>query len=267
METASAIKDITEFLDVHPVFTLKDLQRSFGVRQASDLVFYYKKKGRINAVKEGLYYTVKPGLNPTATTVDPYLLASRLTDDSVLSFHTALELLGYAHSQFNTFYFFSHRQSPARIFRGAHFRCVMVPQSLQKKSASLFGTEKTERLGVKITITGKERTLVEVLERPQFCGGFEEMYRSLEKMPFIQKEILHQYLDLRKQKNLFARAGYFLEQHREQFHIEESFLQLLERNKPVQPLYWDRSKKGGILNKRWNLIVPVAVDKRKWEER
>jgi predicted nicotinamide N-methyase len=72
---------------------------------------------------------------------------------------------------------------------------------------------------------------------------------------------------LRKQKNLFARAGYFLEQHREQFHIEESFLQLFERNKPVQPLYWDRSKKGGILNKRWNLIIPETVDKRKWEER
>ncbi len=266
MKTVSEIRNISEFLNVHPLFTLEDLQHSFGVGEASDLIFYYKKKQRIGVVKEGLYFAVKPGSNPDTVAVDPYLLTSKLIDDSILAFHTALELHGYAHSDFSSFYFFSRKQSPARRFRGMHFQSVMVPQTLQKKSKTFFGTEKTERLGVKITITGKERTLVEVLERPQLCGGFEEIYRSLEKIPFIQTEIVSEYLNAREQKNLFGRTGYFLEQHREQFHIEESFLQMLGRNKPVQPLYWDRSKKGGILIKRWNLIVPEAVDKRKWEE-
>jgi predicted transcriptional regulator of viral defense system len=266
VEIASSTKDISEFLEINPVFTLKDLQHSFGVRQASDLIFYYKKKHRVGAVKEGLYYAVKPGKNPSVSAVDSYLLASKITEDSVIAFHTALELLGYAHSLFSTVYFFSRRARPAMRFRETHFRCVMVPEALQKKSAPSFGTETTERLGVKVTLTGKERTLVEALERPHYCGGFEEMYRSLEKMPFIQTEIVHRYLDLREQKNLFARTGYFLERHREQFQVEESFLKKLERSIPAQPLYWDRSKKGGVLNKRWNLIVPEAVDKRNWEE-
>jgi hypothetical protein len=64
MEMARVAGNIPEFLTLHPVFTLEDLQRSFGLGQASDLIFYYKKKQRIGVVKEGLYFAVKPGSNP-----------------------------------------------------------------------------------------------------------------------------------------------------------------------------------------------------------
>jgi predicted transcriptional regulator of viral defense system len=251
---ASEIKDISEFLEIHPVFTLTELQDAFGVRQASDLIFYYKKRRRVGVVKEGLYYAVKAGKNPATAPVDPYLLASKTAEDSVLAFHAALELLGYAHSQFNIVYFFSQRRRPAFRFRESHFLCIMVPEVLQKKSAVLYGTEKSERLGIKITITGNERTLVESLERPHFCGGYEELYRSLEKIPYVRTEIINQYLDLRGQKNLFARTGYFLEQHRDQFHIEEAFLQTLERSKPVQPL--DRE---WVFGERQYALNPLAA--------
>jgi len=151
-------------------------------------------------------------------------------------------------------------------FRGEQFRSVNAPEKLLRAGKERFGTEKVERLGVKILTTGKERRLVEALEHSGYCGGFEETYRCLEKMPYLQHEIVLQYLALREQKNLFAMVGFFLEQHREDFHVEESLLQSLERHKPAQPLYWDRARKGGILMKRWNLIVPRAAAERSWEE-
>ena len=92
------------------------------------------------------------------------------------------------------------------------------------------------------------------------------MYRSLEKIPYIQPEVILQYLEIRQQKNLFARVGFFLEQHRTEFHVEESFLNRLARNLPAQPVYWATNRKGGILANRWNLILPEAVMHRKWEE-
>jgi hypothetical protein len=39
-----------------------------------------------------------------------------------------------------------------------------------------------------------------------------------------------------------------------------------EHNKPTQPIYWSLHRKGGVLVKRWNLIVPNAVMERGWEE-
>ena len=38
----------------------------------------------------------------------------------------------------------------------------------------------------------------------------------------------------------------------------------LEQGKPAQPLYWDRSRKGGVPKRRWNLIVPEDVDNHEW---
>jgi len=120
---------------------------------------------------------------------------------------------------------------------------------------------------VKVLVTGKERTLVDCLEKPQNCGGFEEMHRSLEKIPFINPDLLMQYLALREQKNLYSRVGFFLEQYREDLHVEETLLRNLEQNVPVQPLYWTQERKGVVLMKRWNLIVPESVRDRIWEDR
>ncbi len=268
---ATKDNNILAFLENHPVFTSEELRKYLrlpeGTRKLSDTIQHNKKMGRVGAVKTGLYYAVRPGRTSQSMPIDPYQLAAKLADDAVLAFHTALDLLGYGHSMFNTYYYYSSWPHPAMKFRNDHFRCVLVPQELQKKSSALFGTEKHERLGVKVVLTDKERSLVDALERPQFCGGFEEMYQSLEKMPFLQPDHILEYLQLRRQKNLFARVGYFLEQHRQQFQIEESFLNLIEQDKPTQPLYWDRSRKGGVLKRRWNLIVPEDVDNRKWEER
>jgi predicted transcriptional regulator of viral defense system len=198
--------------------------------------------------------------------VDAYLVASKLATDAVLAFHTALDVLGFGHSVFNTYHYFSKTYRRPVRFRGGEYRSVKAPPKLLKASKELFGTTKVERLGIKILTTDKERTLVEALEHPEYCGGFEETWRSLEKIPYIQPETVLEYLGLRAQKNLFARVGFFLEQHCENFHVEESFLQQLEQSKPAQPVYWGPRSKGGVLVKRWNLIVPEAVKNRRWEE-
>jgi predicted transcriptional regulator of viral defense system len=231
------------------------------------MIQYNKSMGRVGMIKEGLYYAIRPGQNAQNMPVDPFLLAFKLASDSVLAFHTALDALGYGHSVFNTHYCFSNRYRPPLRFRRDHFRVVITPEKLQRKSQEHFGTEMVERLGVKLNVTGKERTLVECLETPQNCGGFEEMYRSLEKIPFLQPDLLLAYLDLRERKNLYARVGFFLQQHRADLHVEESLLHRLAQSVPAQPVYWTPQRKGGVLAKPWNLIVPESVRDRRWEDR
>jgi predicted transcriptional regulator of viral defense system len=270
-KVTSTQSDIREFLELHPVFTLEELRKELSMhnsgRAASDMIQHTKNMRRVGMIKEGLYYVIRPGQSAQTAPVDPFLLVSKLAPDTVLAYHTALDLLGFGHSVFNTYYCFSSRSRPALRFRQDHFRVVVTPEKLQKKSQELFATETVERQGVKVIVSGKERTLVECLEKPQNCGGFEEMYRSLEKIPFINPDLLIQYLDLRDQRNLYARTGFFLAQHQEDLHVEESFLQKLAQNVPAQPLYWTPQRKGGVLMKRWNLIVPEAVRDRSWEER
>jgi|WetSurMetagenome_2_1015567.scaffolds.fasta_scaffold379104_1 predicted transcriptional regulator of viral defense system len=261
------------FLDHSPVFTLSELVRWLQENSAKapraaayNFIKNRRRAGRLAAIKEGLYFVVRPGATETTTTLDEFLITSKLAPDATLAFHTALDVLGFGHSLFSTHYYFSKTSRRPVRFRKGLFRCVKYPATLLKSNAHGFGLEKVERLGQKVVTTGKERTLVEALEHPEYCGGFEEMYRSLEKLPYLQFDNVAEYLELRRKKKLYAVVGFFLEQHREEFHVEESLLRNLERAKPSTPDYWQRSKKASAFAKRWNLVVPKAAMHRAWEE-
>ena len=268
-----ASSNLDEFLEHSPVFTMSELvhwlQNNFAKTPriaAYNFIKNRRRAGRLAVVKEGLYFLVRPGATATTTPLDDFLLASKLAPDAMLAFHTALDVLGFAHSLFSHHYYFSKTSRRPLRFRKGLFRCVKFPTVLLKDHTQSFGMEKVERLGQKVITTGKERTLVEALEHPEYCGGFEETYRCLEKMPYLQFDVLVKYLELRHMKKLYAVVGFFLEQHQDEFHVDEALLRHLESMKPSTPDYWDRSKKESAYAKRWNLVVPKAVTRRSWEE-
>ncbi len=48
-----------------------------------------------------------------------------------------------------------------------------------------------------VRVTSAERTLAECLDRPEYCGGFEEVIRCISSLPFVDEELLKAYLNLR----------------------------------------------------------------------
>ncbi len=262
-------KDITSFFNSHPVFTIDEFRRFLSLPpysvQASAIMFHQKKMGRVGIIKNGLYFAIRPGRNARNTSVDPYLVASKQASDVVLAYQAALDVLGLGQSVVKTYHYFSNGFPRALKFQNKHFRLVAIPEQLETKSKQKFGVEKVDRAGLKLNVTGRERTLVEALERPHYCGGLKETYRSLEKIRNIKPDIVLEYLDLREQKNLYAQVGFFLEQHRDAFRVEDSFLMQLAHSIPSGPTYWLRYQKGGKLASRWKLIVPDELLQRNWE--
>jgi predicted transcriptional regulator of viral defense system len=106
-----------------------------------------------------------------------------------------------------------------------------------------------------------------VLDRPQLGGGWEEIWRSLESVDFFDLDAVTDYALKLDTVITIARVGYFLDQHREQLFVTDEHLKTLLVRAPRQPLYFDqRTRQGGTLVKRWNLIVPKRVQDRSWEE-
>ena len=58
---------------------------------------------------------------------------------------------------------------------------------------------------------------------------------------------------------LWAAAGWFLELYRKTFYVSDDDLALIEKYVPKAPLYLARDQRGGVLVRRWNLIVPDAL--------
>lgn len=262
-----------EFMSRHAVFTVEELDRFLSERGSGNpntrgsLLTYYRKRGRIISIRRGLYATVPVGGDPVSSPVDPYLVTAKLTPDAVLAYHTALAFHGKAYAVHMRLHYVSASKSAPLTFQGLEFTRAPVPQALMAKGGEMFGVIRRKRSGVELRITSLERTLVDVLDRPDLTGGWEEIWRSLESVEFFDLEQVIAYVHLLKNATTAAKVGFFLEQHKAALMVEDAHLDSLKKLRPRRPHYFARSKRHNCRWVReWNLMIPVEILNRSWEE-
>jgi predicted transcriptional regulator of viral defense system len=265
---------LNEFFSRHPVFTLDELTRFLAGRGSinrhtrNSLLSYHRRRGRIVSVRRGLYASIPPGSDPNRFPVDPYLLASKMAQDAVLAYHTALDFHGRAYSVWEHFIYMAPSPPSPMTFRSNLFRGVAFPQALRRKGKELFEVERADRLGLDVRVTSLERTLVDVLDRPHLAGGWEEIWRSLESVEYFDLDKVVEYTLLLDNATTAAKVGFYLEQHRESLTVGDAHLKILHDYRPQQPHYMDRSnRKACRLINEWNLVVPLKIVKRSWMSR
>lgn len=263
---------LQEFISTHPVFTHGELvaflakgkARSPKTREA--LLAYHQKQGRILRVRRGLYCAVPSGVNPATCPVDTYLLAAKMTDDAVLAYHTALEFHGKAYSVFEELQYLTDRASRPVMFRSYRFRPVRFLKKLAAKDKQRFGVKEMDRAGITVRVTPLERTLVDLLDRPDLGGGWEEIWRSLETVEFFDLDVVVEYALLLDNATTAAKVGFFLEQHKDRLMVDRDHLERLRAHRPRKPHYLTPGRRGGRLVSGWNLVVPVDVLEQSWRE-
>ncbi len=272
------MKTVNDFFQNHPIFTTAELvevlttsQNSYKAANNSSslkaLLSYHVSKGHLLSVRRGIYWTVPSGMHPETCPIDPFLVASRLAPDAVLGYHTALAFHGIAYSQWNTYEYITNNSNiPIFKFRGATYKAVSQPAGLRRTKAQQWGVEVTDRLGCDLRVTSLERTFVDALDRLYLCGGYEEVWPCLEMIQYLKLNLVVDYAQLLNNSSLIAKIGFFLEQHKEQFAVEDQLLKTLHTHRPKQPHKVLSANKEGRLVSRWNLIVPASALTRSWEE-
>ncbi|CAB1075678.1 hypothetical protein D1AOALGA4SA_3491 [Olavius algarvensis Delta 1 endosymbiont] len=261
------------FLSQHDVFTVEELDLFLSKEGTGNpntrkaLLTYYRKQGRIIPVRRGLYAVVPFGSSPDSSPVDLYLLASKMTKDAVLGYHTALEFHGKAYSVYNRLLYLSTQRSLPVKFRSYEIRRVSVPQPLVAKEKMMFGVSGHKRVGGELRVSNFERTFVDVLDRPELSGSWEEIWRSLASIEFLDIEQIIEYVRLLGNATTAAKVGFFLEQHREDLMVDDIHLKQLRAFRPHQPHYLIRNRrKHGRWVKKWNLMVPDEILEQSWGE-
>ena len=250
-----------EYFRRHPVFAWEVFRREGEGRGLSktalaERIKYALERGRLKLLEKGLYAVVPPGVPTSAFVPDRFLVVAALREDAVLAYHSALELLGFAHSVYRDVYYLSARRRKDLRLPDGRVRALLPPKALRDRHSEHFGVETRERLGVKIKVTGPERTLVDCFAAPRYAGGLEEVMESGRAMAVLDLEVLGAYLDLLGQRRLFSILGFFLGQQAERLFVPATFLERLERKRPASNVYLDQHQRGGRLVRRWNLVVP-----------
>ena len=262
--------DVQGFFARNPVFTIGEFTaylQAGSKRTPDSLLRYHTQKGRLLRVRRGLYAVVPTGFDPASYQVDPYLLASKMADDAVLGYHTALQFYGKGHSSSSRYLYLTRHATRVVTLRGNESRGVRFPKRLCAKGKEFFGVEAHERAGVLVRVTSLERTLVDVLDRPDLRGGWEEIWRSLEAVEFFDLDGVVEYALLLENATTVAKVGFFLEQHRNSLMVEEAHLAALRAHRPRSPHYLMRTtRESGRLIPEWSLVVPPKILERTWEE-
>ena len=263
------------FFEQHPVFTQKEYRQfllSHGTTNPNtqrELLAYHLKKQHIMRVRRGFFATIPSAFrnNMEDFPVDPYLLAGRIVQDAVIAYHSAFDFHGVSYSLHHQYLYMSENPIRPFEFNESKIICLPFPKVLSEQEATSFEVVLAERQGLNIKVTSLERTLVDVLDRPNYGGGWEEIWRTVEHISILNMDKVIKYTDLLKNATTIAKLGFFLEQFKEQFSVDEHILKYLESKKPSGTHYLERNKReSGKWLQRWNLIVPNYILERSWEE-
>jgi len=262
---------VKQFFETHPVFRYEefaDFMASQGTNRPESWrqqLSYHQKAEHIVHIRKFLY-AVKPMLSQEPW-VDPYLIASKAATDSILAYHSALELHGIAYTTFGEFTYLTNRQKKTFNYEAQRFRAIIQPKSLIEDRCTDYGMDTIARGGMTIKVTSLERSIVDVLDRPDLGGGWEEIWRSFEYITQLDLNKIIDYVLLLKNSTTVAKVGYFLEQLPTHLVGDQKTIEKLLSYVPKQPHYMNRNRQGeGKYIEKWQLIVPLEIINRTWEE-
>ena len=254
---------LVEFFATHSVFSLDEAARTLappgGRTGTVERLKHHLHTGRLTLPTRAVYAVVPPGVPAARFRPDPFLLAAAARPDAVFSHHSALELLGAAHTVGTRTTLYTKRRRRSLALTGATVCFLDDPTPLAVGNRRHVGTRRVERRGRLLQVTGPERTLVEGFHQPGHAGGLEELVQSASGFPTLDLDLLETVLRRYGVAHLWSATGWFLERFRRSFHVPEGLLDRCERHRPRSPQYLERHRRGGTLAARWSLILPHSL--------
>ncbi len=248
----------TDFFAAHPVFTFDEFlasSKSRPVGTVKALLRYHVEQGNLERLQRGLY--------AQADFYDPWLAASRLTDDAVIAYDGALALYrpwNELNQQMKTkkMSFLTKIRGGEREIWDVTYTAVAPSPRLGKRWAQ-DGVRAELRSGLAMKVTTLERTLVDLMDHLDLVTH-DDLWKTIA----INHQTLHHgamvdHANSLGSDVLGARLGFLLSALP---GTPKTQLARLEKRRPSSPAYFDRARRSGpnSLIARWNLMIPIRLD-------
>ncbi|MGE4299878.1 MAG: hypothetical protein AB7E47_17815 [Desulfovibrionaceae bacterium] len=280
--------DCTPFFTAHSVFT-REMFEAFAAggqprsRKAVEAMLgAFKRAGRIVGVRRGVYVSVPPDAKPRAVAPHPLLVAACIAPDAVIAYGTAADVHAAlaapraanpatvaATAIGPECAFLTNSRPRPTTFQGVRYLGFGFPVALRDKRMETHGVARLDMGGIPATgggpgqggllATSPERTLVDILDRPGVCGGFEAAWSRLAALPVADWDGVLAYVRLLGNATTAAKVGFHLAASQARRRVPVGLLDALRAMVPVRPHYAERTRRhAGRLVKPWNLVVPTA---------
>ena len=157
------------------LFTTDDARKALGLRDVAPVLHRLRRKGRLAEVRKGRYLLVPARAGPEGGwSASVYRVIDAVVDrDYYVGFWSAMNYWGMTEQVPRTVYVVSSRRHRPFEFRGQRVQFVTL------RPARIYGSTE-EPLGKgTFRVSDRERTLVDGLLEPRYCGGIPEVAKAL----------------------------------------------------------------------------------------
>jgi len=207
------------------------------------LIYRLEKSGRIERIEKGKYMIIPLGAEKGQYTLNEFVIGSLLVKSYAIAYWSALHFYGLTEQIPNTVFIQTtarKKRQKIRIF-GVNYRLIRV------KESKLFGIRKEWIEEMWVNITDKEKTIVDCLDKPQYCGGIIEAAKALRNSEFDKDKLIN-YAKRIGNSGVIRRLGYLCDLLR----IDIPLPEIDTRNY----LYLDVTMPPkGVKNAKWRLII------------
>ena len=216
---------------------------NLSTKSLQKVLYRLQQSGAIERIEKGKYLIIPLGAEKGKYTLHEFVIGSLLVEPYTIAYWSALNYYGLTEQIPTTIFI----QTITRKFNtnpevfGVQYKIVKI------KKEKVFGIRKEWIEETQINITDKEKTMIDCLDKPQYCGGIIEVAKALKNNKFDRKK-LEDYAQRIGNSGVLRRLGYLCEQ----LNIKINLPKLNTRNylllNPAMPEKGSKSAK-------WRLII------------
>ncbi|MDP2232900.1 MAG: type IV toxin-antitoxin system AbiEi family antitoxin domain-containing protein, partial [Actinomycetota bacterium] len=192
------------------IFTMEAAERFWGSGSTTrNVLSRLESKGWLERLERGKYMLVplEAGVD-REWSEDPLAIGSFLVPSGGAAYWTAVRHWGWTTQLPRTQFFITARRRASRgTYLGVPYRFITL------KPDRVFGLTQEWVEGLAIRVTNRERTLLDILDRPDLAGGIAEVSAALKvSWRDVDPELLMEYIERFGSGTVPKRLGYLAEE-------------------------------------------------------
>ena len=232
-------------------FNKQEIIKDFdNEKQLNNWIASKLKSKSLKKVRNGLYVIVDSAGYVYSSKFE---IASKISKDSFVSYHSALEFHGVANQVFSDVIVCSSTR-----FNNFEFEDIEYINKVNKNYVEVMNI-----LTAGIRVSSLERTIIDCIDNVNLAGGIEEILNALEQTKVLDEKKLLSVLESYNQVLLYQKVGYILEHFKEQLNLSNDFFEICRSKLTNQIKYFLQDEYKEIeYNATWKLMAPKNLKSR-----
>ena len=228
------------------ILSFSDVETIVGnSNTAARIVSDYEDKGLLQKIKKNLYAVVS--LENGGLVPDEFEIGCALKPDAFISHHSAFRFHGFYNQVYSTIDVSSPTRFDTLLFGGKEYR---------HHHSSWLGEIETVGNGKRVSTV--ERTIVDSIKDLRKTMDLEELLRCVEMVPRIKDKALIDCMTAYKNRLLWKKVGYFLQNCRLRYELPVSFFEYCRKNGGnVVGYFSSEDSSSQQYDKEWKMYVPL----------